>query len=110
MNRDRRNVPGSHAFNARNPFIVIGTRQGLNFAKTKPGVLVAPIDLDPNSLAWPVQDIEPDPKFGRIALVIAVGAPREVGSKLAGALIRDGADRVICLYEDGSTHHERNPV
>lgn len=107
MNRDRRKVPGFHAFNAGNPIIVLGTRAGMSFAKTKRGALIAPIDLDPNSVEWPMQSIEPDAKLGRCIVVIAKGDVREFAARLAGALLRDGADRVLCIYDKGSTHHQR---
>lgn len=111
-NRDRRPVPGSLAWDVGpgGGLIVLGTRRGMNWAKTKPGCLIAPLDIDPNSVRWPVERVPSDSTHGRCLVVLCEQAKAQEASKLAGALLRDGADVVLCLMLDGgSRRHQREP-
>lgn len=92
-NRARRAMPGSASFNRRNPWIFVGTLNGVRRARGKPGSLVAPLDLDPASVIWPVTDLE-------VVVVITTDAQRQFAARLGGCLVRDGARVALVLGSD----------
>jgi hypothetical protein len=92
-----RKVPGFHGFNRADPWICLGTRKGIRFAKTKPGALIAPLDLDPMSVQWPVQDLT--------LIVVAQEDKATQVQSLLEALARDGAQVVIVLGDKGEMAH-----
>ena len=110
MIRDRRPVPGSLAWNIGpgGGWIVLGTRKGINWAKDKPGCLIAPLDVDPNAVLWPIQRLPRDERLGACVMLLAETARSQEAAKLAGALLRDGADVVWCVMLDGGhSRHQR---
>jgi hypothetical protein len=102
-NRNRRPVPGYLAFNRENPWIFLGTRFGVKAAKSKPGCLVAPLDLDPGSVEWPVRDLD-------VVLVISQDDKVQESALLARALINDGAKVVVCVGERGILSRHQKEV
>jgi hypothetical protein len=90
---NRRPVPGATAFDKTNPFIYLGSAAGVKKARARPGSLIAPIDIDPELLKWPVQ--------GLSVLLVADEEQRISAARLAGILIRDGATLVACVSDAG---------
>lgn len=100
-NQQRRKVPGFHAFNRDDPWIYLGTRALAKMARSKRGSMVAPMDLDPASVWWPVEGIP-------VVLVIGADDKAQEAARLAGCLTRDGAQVVLCLGERGLlSRHQR---
>lgn len=93
--RARRPVPGSMSFDRSNPHIYLGTLAGARKAKARTGSLVAPLDLDPETVSWPVQDLD----------VLLVSDPDHAveSARLAGALLRDGARMIVVVDGERSS-------
>lgn len=104
--RDRRQVPGSRAFLTTDLAMVIcGTRRGsAKFARMghHAGLLIAPLDMDPGSLSWPVKDAPG-------ITVLEEGAPKEFVLRLVQALLGDGAKLVVTINEGKASIHQRKP-
>lgn len=97
MRRNRRPVPGAASFDQSNPFIYLGTIAGVKKARARTGALVAPLDADPELFAWPVQ--------GLWVLLVSEPDCKELAARLAGILLREGAERVIVVGEGNSRTH-----
>lgn len=96
-------MPGSAGFNRRNPWVFVGTLNGVRRSRNKKGSLVAPLDLDPASVVWPVKDLE-------AVLVLTTDAQAQFAARLAGCLTRDGAAVVLVLGTDSGrmlSRHQR---
>lgn len=103
-NRERRPVPGSQGWDRGSGWIVLGTRRGVKWAKSKPGCLIAPLDLDPASVTWPMNG-------AGAVIVIAQNDRAQEAARLAGCLLRDGAGVVLVLGEDGLlSRHQKEPM
>lgn len=105
--RDRRALPGSRGFvSSRGPATVIcGTRKGAakhrRLAPVSQHYLLAPLDLDPGSVSWPVKD-SPGVTVQR------QGAPAEFTLRLVQALLADGAMSVVVLQDpEPASFHKR---
>jgi hypothetical protein len=97
MRRNRRPVPGAMSFDQTNPVIYMGTLEGVQKAQKRAGSLVAPLDLDPELLAWPVL---------QLSVLLVTDAEHAVeAARLAGVLIRDGAQLVVVV--DGTRSSPR---
>jgi hypothetical protein len=96
---DRRPIPGTALFDRSNPFIYVGNANGMRKHRARPGSLVAPIDADPELFKWPVQ--------GLSVLVVADEELKVFAARLAGVLVRDGADLVACVSETGPLSYHR---
>lgn len=90
--RQRRPVPGSMSFDRGNPHVYLGTLSGARKHRSRPGSLLAPLDLDPETVSWPVADLD-------VLLVTEPDYAAEA-ARLAGTLLRDGASTVVIV--DGS--------
>ena len=99
LRHNRRQIPGSGAFDRSNPFIYVGDITGARKARSRPGSLLAPIDADPELFKWPVE--------GLSVLVVATEQMRTFAARLAGVLIKDGAELVACVSEDGPLSFHR---
>lgn len=89
--------------------IVCGTRDGSkrfreSCARVPRHCLMAPLDIDPGSVSWPVKDAP------GITLIVA-GAPDEFVLRLTQALLADGAQMVMQLRstQPMTSFHQRNP-
>jgi hypothetical protein len=91
--RYRRPAPGSQGFNRADPWIFIGTRAGLDRSRAKRGSLVAPLDADPATFRWPVEDLA--------VMLIADGASKDQAMPLIAALLRDGASLIVAIGPSG---------
>lgn len=96
--RDRRPAPGSHAY--REEIIVAGTIRLIR-RWLKSGALIAPLDLDPGALTWPVA--------GKSVVVITTGAPEEFSLRLVQALIADKAELVVKIDDGRASFHTQPP-
>lgn len=98
--RDRRPVPGGRAFNAFSgpAFVVCGTRKGVKRYGHEPlHFLVAPLDLDPGSLSWPVKDAQ--------LVMMTMGADKDFVLRLTQALLADGAKLVVQVTDGKASFH-----
>lgn len=87
--RYRRPAPGSQGFDRTNPWIFVGTRGGQQRHRARPGSLLAPLDADPATFRWPVEDA--------FVTVIADGTTKQACMPLITALLRDGACLVLAI-------------
>ena len=92
-NQNRRPAPDADAFDRANPWIFVGTLDGLRRARARRGSLVAPLDLDPASVVWPVNGLS-------AVLVLTTDAKADFSARLAGCLVRDGAEVVLVIGTD----------
>jgi hypothetical protein len=103
--RYRRPLPGSRRFDAISgpATIVAGTRAGVQRIRGRNPAhyLIAPIDLDPATVAWSVNG-------GHLCLFCA-DAPEEFLLRLVQALLADGAESVVRLTIPVQIHR-RPPV
>ena len=90
--------------------IVCGTRAGVRqyrdrLAKLPAHYMLAPLDMDPGSVQWPVKDAP------GITLVVCE-APTEFVLRLTQALLADGAHLVMQLRDAQPrvSFHHRNPT
>lgn len=98
--RDRRPVPGTSAFDRTNPVVYLGTLAGVRKARARDGALIAPVDLDPELVKWPVEDLS--------VLLVADPDRAVEAARVAGVMIRDGATLVAVVSEDGPlSFHKR---
>jgi len=76
--------------------VICGTRAGAakyrRLAPVKQHYLLAPLDLDPGSVSWPVKDAPG-------LLVARMGAAKEFLLRLVQALLADGAQLVVVLQD-----------
>lgn len=100
LRRGRRPVPGSAVFDKSNPVIYMGTVKGARKARARPGSLLVPMDIDPELLAWPVQDLD--------VLLVADSGERKSATPVAAILLRNGARMVAIVggQEPASIHRE----
>lgn len=86
--------------------IICGTRAGVAKAKRiglhspTPGLLVAPMDIDPGSVQWPV-------KGAPGITVLEMGAPKDFVLRLVQALLADGAELVVTIEDGRASIHQR---
>lgn len=89
-------MPGYRQFDRTDPRIWVGTREGVrrhrNWKRGRAG-LIAPLDLDPASVRWPVHDLE-------VVVVYVNDDQAQFAARLAGCLVRDGAGVVLVLGTD----------
>lgn len=103
LRHNRRPIPGGGGLDRENPFIYVGDLPGVRKARARAGSLIAPIDADPELFRWPVEGLS----------VTVVGEPemRVFCARLASVLIRDGAELVACVSEDGPlSFHKRGEM
>lgn len=87
--RYRRPAPGSQGFDRTNPWLFFGTKAGAERHRSRPGSLLIPLDADPATFRWPVEDA--------FATLIADGLTREQVQPALQALLRDGACMVMVI-------------
>lgn len=97
--RDRRPVPGSSAFDRTNPFVYLGTRAGVRKSRARDGALIAPLDMDPELMQWPVA--------GLSVLLVADEEHKAMAARVAGVMIRDGATLVSVVADTGPISFHR---
>lgn len=91
--RHLRPLPGSQRFDTSNPLVLVGTRFGIVRSRARPGALVAPVDADPRTFKWPVQDLH--------VMVINDGGPEQVGFDVGAAILEQGAKLVVIANRIG---------
>ncbi len=89
-----RPFPGARGWDTTNPWIYMGSIAGVKRARQRRGCLICPNDIDPLAFEWPVSGI-----YG--VLVLTDADKRDRAARLLQALIRDGAEMVACVSEDG---------
>lgn len=89
MRRNRRPVPGAASFDKTNPIIYLGTVAGAKKARARTGTLIAPLDIDPELLSWPV--------LGLSILLVTEPEYAVQSARLAGVLCREGAELVVVV-------------
>lgn len=100
LRHNRRPVPGAASFDRENGFVYVGSKDGVRKARARRGALLAPIDVDPELLRWPVSGVP--------VLVVTDDDLATFAARLAGVLVRDGATMVAVVSESGplSFHRE----
>jgi hypothetical protein len=89
-----RPFPGARSWDRSNPWVFLGTLSNRERIQSRKGALVAPLDADPMSFAWPAEGLE----------IFLIGDPKKAAEteRVAAALLRDGAKLVAyCLQADG---------
>lgn len=99
-----RPFPGARAWDTTNPWVYLGTMQGVKKARAKRGSLVAPIDADPLAFTWPSRGLQ--------ITVIGDDAKDQEGMRVVRALMRDGAALVVYIRSPSghSTIHKQQPT
>ena len=98
----RRAVPGSQSFDRTRGTVIIGTLAGTRLAKGHPGCLIAPLDLDPHAMQWPVKDA---------GIVLFADRKNETFStNVVRALLDDGAELVCRIFIDDWTSTVHRPA
>ncbi len=90
-----RPFPGGRGMDRSNPWIFMGSIGGMKKARARRGAIVCPLDVDPFAFEWPVRGL-----YG--VLVRADEQRREKAIRLVQALLRDGAEMICVLLDEGS--------
>jgi hypothetical protein len=98
-----RAFPGARSWNRANPWIYMGSINGVKKAALKHGSIICPLDADPLSFTWPAA--------GLSITVVADEKHQKEAVRLAQALIRDGAALVACVSREGwFSFHKQHPT
>lgn len=97
-----RPFPGARSWLVSNPWIYIGSIAGVKKAKRKAGCLICPLDADPLVWRWPAEGLE--------ITVITDDDKVKPAMRLVQALIRDKAQRVVCIAAPSghATYHAQH--
>lgn len=98
--RDRRPVPGGRSFDAFSgpATVVAGTRAGIQrYGRFPQNFLIAPTDLDPGSLTWPVKGAE--------LCLLSMGADKDFILRLTQAMLADGAKLIVQITDGVASFH-----